>query len=160
VVARINQDQTISPIITLWNQQGSQVLWGTLMVIPIEESLIYVRPLYLRGQGGRIPELRRVVVAYQNQIVMEPTLEAALARLFGGPAPAPAAAPPDTSTQAAPAASPAGAPAAARNLTALAADARAHYERAIEAQRSGDWAKYGEEIRALGDTLKKLQSAP
>jgi uncharacterized membrane protein (UPF0182 family) len=67
VVARINQDQTISPVITLWNQQGSQVLWGTLMVIPIEESLIYVRPLYLRGAGGRIPELRRVVVAYQNR---------------------------------------------------------------------------------------------
>ena len=57
VVARISQDQTISPQITLWNQQGSQVIWGTLMVIPIEESLIYVRPLYLRASGGRIPEL-------------------------------------------------------------------------------------------------------
>ena len=84
VVARINQDQMISPQITLWNQQGSQVTWGTLMVIPIEESLIYVRPLYLRGAGGRIPELTRVIVAYQDQIVMEETLEAALARLFGG----------------------------------------------------------------------------
>ncbi len=71
VVARISQDQTISPQITLWNQQGSQVIWGTLMVIPIEESLIYVRPLYLRASGGRIPELTRVIVAYQNQIVME-----------------------------------------------------------------------------------------
>ena len=71
VVARINQDQMISPQITLWNQQGSQVIWGTLMVIPIEESLIYVRPLYLRASGGRIPELTRVIVAYQNQIVME-----------------------------------------------------------------------------------------
>ncbi|MBM3819424.1 MAG: UPF0182 family protein, partial [Acidimicrobiia bacterium] len=78
VVARISQDQTIAPQITLWNQQGSQVIWGTLMVIPIEESLIYVRPLYLRASGGRIPELTRVIVAYQNQIVMEETLEAAL----------------------------------------------------------------------------------
>jgi uncharacterized membrane protein (UPF0182 family) len=84
VVARINQDQTISPQVTLWNQQGSAVIWGTLMVIPVEESLIYVRPLYLRGSGGRIPELQRVIVVYQNQIVMEPTLDAALARLFGG----------------------------------------------------------------------------
>ncbi len=161
VVARINQDQTISPVITLWNQQGSQVLWGTLMVIPIEESLIYVRPLYLRGVGGRIPELRRVVVAYQNQIVMEPTLDAALARLFGGPAAAP---PPTTQTQttteapggpqpAAPAATP------AVDLTALAATAQRHYESAIEAQRAGDWAKYGEEIRALGQALKQLQAA-
>ena len=75
VVARINQDQVISPQITLWNQQGSQVIQGTLMVIPIEESLIYVRPLYLRAQAGRIPELTRVIVAYQNRIVMEPTLD-------------------------------------------------------------------------------------
>src|SRR3989338_6912958 len=84
VVARISQDQVISPQITLWNQQGSQVIWGTLMVIPIEESLIYVRPLYLRASGGRIPELTRVIVAYQNEIAMEQTLEAGLARLFGG----------------------------------------------------------------------------
>ncbi len=75
VVARINQDQVIAPQITLWNQQGSQVIQGTLMVIPIEESLIYVRPLYLRAQAGRIPELTRVIVAYQNRIVMEPTFE-------------------------------------------------------------------------------------
>ena len=53
IVGRISQDQTISPQITLWNQQGSQVIWGTMMVIPIEESLIYVRPLYLRAQGGK-----------------------------------------------------------------------------------------------------------
>src|SRR6476661_10547724 len=85
VVARINQDQVISPQITLWNQQGSQVIQGTLMVIPIEGSLIYVRPLYLRAQSGRIPELRRVIVAYQNQIVMERTLDEALTRIFGAP---------------------------------------------------------------------------
>src|SRR4030095_318357 len=93
VVARIRQDQTISPQITLWNQQGSEVIWGTLMVIPVEESLIYVRPLYLKAKGGRIPELTRVIVAYQNQIVMEETLEEGLARIFrgrrAGSAPAP-----------------------------------------------------------------------
>ena len=84
IVARINQDQVIAPQITLWNQQGSEVIQGTLLVIPIEESLIYIRPLYLRAEGGRIPELKRVIVAYQNQIVMEETLDAALARLFAG----------------------------------------------------------------------------
>jgi uncharacterized membrane protein (UPF0182 family) len=156
VVARINQDQAISPQITLWNQQGSQVIWGTLMVIPIEESLIYVRPLYLRGAGGRIPELTRVIVAYQNQIVMEPTLDAALVRLFGGapaqvldsesvrgPAPQGAPPPPPVTT---------GAP----GLTALAGEARAHYDRAVEAQRNGDWAKYGEELRLLGEVLRQM----
>ena len=92
IVARINQDQAISPQITLWDQQGSEVLQGTLLVIPIQESLIYVRPLYLRSAGGRIPELKRVIVAHQNQIVMEETLEQALNRLFppgGRPAAAP-----------------------------------------------------------------------
>src|SRR4030095_1370124 len=82
IIARINQDQTISPQITLWDQQGSEVLQGTLLVIPIEESLLYVRPLYLRSAGGRIPELKRVIVAHQNQIVMDETLDKALDRLF------------------------------------------------------------------------------
>lgn len=163
VVARMNQDQTISPQVTLWNQQGSEVIWGTLMVIPIEESLIYVRPLYLRAPGGRIPELRRVLVAYQNQIVMEPTLDAALQRLFGetgdSPTPAPGSQTGESrraeaaDVAAAPAATPAGGTATA----ALAAEARAHYERAVQAQRSGDWATYGEQLRQLGAVLDRMR---
>ena len=165
VVARISQDQAISPQITLWNQQGSQVIWGTLMVIPIEESLIYVRPLYLRASGGRIPELTRVIVAYQNQIVMEETLEAGLARVFGegatprpdaqltrGPAPAPP-------SGGAPVSSPAPVPAGGDALNALAAEARGHYDRAVEAQRNGDWARYGEELRQLGEVLNRMRQS-
>jgi len=162
VVARISQDQTISPQITLWNQQGSQVNWGTLMVIPIEESLIYVRPLYLRAQGGKIPELTRVVAAYGNQIVMEQTLEAALARLFGG-GPARGAAPDGEVVQApgaqpAPAAGAAPAPSAPDITAGLAAEARGHYDRAIAAQRAGDWARYGEELRLLGEVLERMRT--
>jgi uncharacterized membrane protein (UPF0182 family) len=163
VVARISQDQAISPQITLWNQQGSQVIWGTLMVIPIEESLIYVRPLYLRASGGRIPELTRVIVAYQNEIVREETLEAGLARLFGGApeegadevvrGPAPAA--PDDARLAAATTAPSG---AAPELTGLAAQARGHYDRAIEAQRNGDWAKYGDELKRLGEVLAQMRA--
>ena len=161
VVARINQDQTISPLVTLWNQQGSAVIWGTLMVIPVEESLLYVRPLYLRGSGGRIPELQRVIVVYQNQIVMEPTLEAGLARLFGGSA----TRPPEVSLtggppQRLPAANAAATPAALGGSDprdAMTAEARGHYDRAIEAQRSGDWAKYGEELRQLGQVLERMR---
>jgi uncharacterized membrane protein (UPF0182 family) len=152
VAARINQDQAIAPQITLWNQQGSEVIQGNLLVIPIEESLLYIRPLYLRAAGGRIPELKRVVVAYQNQIVMEETLDAALDRLFGkagAPAPEAAAVPAPTPAAAE------GAPAAAD----LAEQARAHYERALQAQRAGDWARYGEEIERLGEVLSRL-SAP
>ena len=154
VVARINQDQVISPQITLWNQQGSQVIQGTLMVIPIEQSLIYVRPLYLRAQAGRIPELTRVIVAYQNRIVMEPTLDQAMARLFGQSErstapPKPGTAPPAT----APTGTTAPPPATGR----LASEAHDIYRRAMEAQRAGDWAKYGEEIKRLGELLERMR---
>src|SRR5438128_9385744 len=82
IVNRINQDTDISRQISLWDQRGSEVIRGNLLVIPIEESLIYVQPLYLRAEGGRIPEMKRVVVAHQNRVVMEETLDAGLARLF------------------------------------------------------------------------------
>src|SRR5207245_4632016 len=67
IVNRINQDTDISRQISLWDQRGSEVIRGHLLVIPIEESLIYVQPLYLRAEGGRIPEMKRVVVAHQNR---------------------------------------------------------------------------------------------
>jgi uncharacterized membrane protein (UPF0182 family) len=156
VAGRISQDQVIAPQISLWNQQGSQVNWGTLMVIPIEESLIYVRPLYLRAAGGQIPELTRVVVGYGDQIVMEPTLDQAIARLFGGTATA--ATPSDEQVRGPEAVpeSPAQPPASAPAPVLLEA-ARGHYDRAMQAQRAGDWAKYGEEIRLLGDVLARMQ---
>jgi uncharacterized membrane protein (UPF0182 family) len=160
VVARIAQDQVIAPQITLWNQQGSQVIWGTLMVIPIEESLVYVRPLYLRATGGRIPELTRVIVAYENRIVMEDTLEAGLARLFGTTG-VPAAAPQDETVRgpgAAPGAELSRAADAGSAPAGLAEQARGHYDRAIQAQRAGDWAKYGEEIRMLGEILGRMRT--
>jgi uncharacterized membrane protein (UPF0182 family) len=155
VVARINQDQAISPQITLWNQQGSQIIWGTLMVIPLEESLIYVRPLYLRASGGRIPELTRVILVHQNRIVMEQTLEAGLARLFG----------PDTANADRPrelipataAQGPQARTATGFDWSALSAEAKQHYDNAIAAQRAGDWAKYGEELRQLGQALDRMR---
>jgi hypothetical protein len=157
VAARINQDQAISPQITLWNQQGSEVIQGTLLVIPIEESLLYIRPLYLRAAGGRIPELKRIIVAYENEIVMEETLERALERLFPTGADeegvVTAAPPPGGGAQ------PATAGPGAQPPAGLAAAAREAYARAIEAQRNGDWTKYGEEIRRLGDLLERLNRA-
>jgi hypothetical protein len=154
IIARINQDQTIAPQITLWNQQGSEVLQGTLLVIPIEESLLYVRPLYLRSAGGRIPELKRVIVAHQNQIVMEATLEEALERLFpSGAARATLPATPagKSDTEGAPS------PAIPYELSARALE---HYRRAMQAQREGNWAVYGEEIRRLGEVLNQMRRTP
>ena len=154
VAARISQDQVIAPQITLWNQQGSEVIQGTLLVIPIEESLLYIRPLYLRAAGGRIPELKRVIVAYQNQIVMEETLDEALGRLFprGGSAGTPAA--PAVETPGARTTAPQPAPSA--EVAALTTQARAIYDRAMKAQREGNWALYGEEIKRLGEVLAEL----
>ena len=166
IVARINQDQLISPQITLWNQQGSEVNWGTLLVIPIEESLLYVRPLYLRSAKG-IPELKRVVVAYQNQIVMDETLKAALAKIFG---PQVAAALPSDrldSTATSIVAPPPGTPDALQTLepsgttvmSDLAAEAQAHFERMQKAARDGNWALFGEEQTKLGDVLAQMAKA-
>jgi len=86
IVARINQDAEVSRQISLWDQRGSKVIQGTMLVIPIEESLIYVRPLYLRADAGKIPELKRVIVGYEDTIAMERTLEEALAKIFGADA--------------------------------------------------------------------------
>src|SRR5688572_2306223 len=84
---RINQNTEIARQVSLWDQRGSRVIRGDLLVIPIEESLVYVQPLYLQAEGGRIPELKRVIVAYQNRVVMQETLEAGLTELFGGATP-------------------------------------------------------------------------
>jgi len=84
IVARINQDADVSRQISLWDQRGSSVIQGNLLVIPIEETLIYVRPLYLKADAGKIPELKRVIVGYEDNIAMEKTLDEALHKIFGG----------------------------------------------------------------------------
>lgn len=167
IEARINQDQLISPQITLWGQQGSTVKFGTLLVIPIEESLLYVRPLYLRSSTGKIPELKRVIVAYGNRIVMAETLTRALVQIFG-PSVASALEPDRLestatsiieSTSSMPDAIEAAMPADS-TLQQLAAEAAATFDRADKAQREGDWAKYGEEqkrLRELFDRMKVIK---
>jgi len=150
--ARIDQDPIISQQLALWNQRGSTVIRGSLLAIPIEQSLIYVQPLYLaaaeQGQGGALPELRRVIVAHGNQIAMEPTLEQSLARIFGGRlAPTPAAA----------ATTPAGtAPTPSPADRAVARRALEIYQRSQDALRRGDWATYGTEQKRLEETLREL----
>jgi uncharacterized membrane protein (UPF0182 family) len=152
IVARINQDQVISPQITLWNQQGSEVIQGTLLVVPIEESLLYIRPLYLRADGGKIPELKRIIVAYQNTIVMEPTLDAALERVFRkGASQAAVEEPPPADTDVLP---------AIESPETLAPLAREHYDKAMQAQRQGNWAVYGEEIKQVGAILEQMAKKP
>ena len=176
IVGRINQNQDISPQITLWNQQGSQVIWGTLLVIPIEESLLYIRPLYLRSADGRIPELKRVIVAYQERIVMQETLVQALAEIFGRqllkalapdrlassatsvvftepeefepPAGMPGM-PPNTTKPVVPLA-------AEGDLAAMAAEAEAHFQRAEAALKQGNLVLYAEETQKAREIIRKM----
>jgi uncharacterized membrane protein (UPF0182 family) len=161
IVARSNQDQLISQQITLWNQQGSQVLQGTLLVIPINESLLYVRPLYLRSQGGKMPELKRVIVAYQDQIVMADTLNKGLVQIFGRKVEH-ALSPdlreatvadllpvtPATDLEAVP---------VATDLAALAKQANEIYARMDAALKAGDLTLFGEEYKKLGEVVAAME---
>ena len=154
IVARINQEADISRQISLWDQRGSQVIQGTLLVIPIEEALIYVRPLYLRAESGKIPELKRVIVAYENRIAMEETLEASISRIFLGTVPESI----ETGTSSSKAAAaPEKSPVPGGGAIDLVQQAGDAYERAVQAQRQGDWAKYGEELKRLGSILESLK---
>jgi uncharacterized membrane protein (UPF0182 family) len=147
VDARIDQDAFISQQLSLWGQAGSQVIRGGLLAIPIEESLLYVQPLYLAAERGRLPELKRVIAAYGNRIAMEETLEASLQQLFGarpgGADVAPAVA---------------GAPPAAGGVPSrLAVEALEHFTRARERFGRGDFAGFAEDLRKLEDALRRLQ---
>ncbi len=150
--ARINQDPVISAAFSLWNQQGSRVLRGSLLAIPIEESLIYVQPIYLSAEQGALPELRRVIVAFGNQIAMEPTLEQSLQRIFGGRV---------RGDEAAPARGADGkpAPALAGAVMGLAQKAWEAWQRGQDAIKRGDWAAYGQAQKQLEETLRQLREA-
>jgi hypothetical protein len=143
--ARINQNTEISQQISLWNQMGSRVIRGNLLVVPIGNSVLYVSPLYLRAESGQLPELKRVIAAYGDRVVMEDTLPAALAALFKATVPVaapPASAGPMTA---------AGGPVDARARAAL-----EHYDRAIERLKVGDWGGFGAELDALRPLLEGL----
>ncbi len=152
IQARINQDPVISQQISLWNQQGSRVITGHLLAIPIDQSLIYVQPLYLAAaEQGALPELRRVVVAYGNQIAMEPTLEASLGRIFGARVRG------DEQAAARPAERAPAPPSAGAAISAGVQRAWEAWQRGQEALRRGDWATYGQEQKRIEEALRQLR---
>jgi uncharacterized membrane protein (UPF0182 family) len=172
VEARISNDPEISAQITLWSQAGSQVIRGNLLVIPVNQSVMYFEPLYLQAQQSPIPELTRVIASYGNSVVMEPTLGDALTKIFGeqigtGSSTTTTAGgttttePGGTTTTTAPVSTTTTVPGGttttlSSNQAALIAQANQHYEAAIEAQQRGDWAEYGRQIEALGAVLEAL----
>ena len=142
IEARIDQNPEISQQLTLWSQKGSRVIRGDLLVIPINNSLLYVEPVYLRAEQGELPELRRVIVAYEKEVVMRPTLAESLAALFGNEAPVQQVKQPETPIN------------ADTNLIQRAAEV---FEQAEKAQRQGNWAEYGRYQQQLKQIIEQLQ---
>ena len=139
VEARIDQNPEISEQLTLWSQKGSRVIRGDLLVIPIQESLLYVEPVYLRAEQGELPELKRIIVAYGDQTVMAVSLEDALATIFGHKPPPEAL--PDTET---------------RDLAALIESAQQTYQQSQNALEQRDWTRYGQAQQELENLLQQL----
>jgi hypothetical protein len=142
--ARIDQNSYISQQLSLWNQRGSSVIRGKLLIIPIEKSLLYIQPLFLAAEDkGGLPELRRVIVAYENDVVMEENLEQALTVLFGGRKASPSQATTTTPIQ-------------KLSIQDLAKEAEQVFERAKALQKQGDWAGYGDQLKKLEQVLKQM----
>jgi len=137
VTSRINSDDVISPQLSLWNQRGSNVIFGNQLVIPLNESVVYIQPIYLQAEQTAIPQLTRVVVVYADKVEMAADLRTALLQVFGEK---PSDVPSDGGT----------------TPTADAATAMQLYEEAVAAQKAGDWAEYGRLLDELGAVLEEL----
>ncbi|HKD70013.1 MAG TPA: UPF0182 family protein [Candidatus Binataceae bacterium] len=151
IQVRINQNPEISRQMSLWNQMGSRVILGNLLVIPIEDSLLYVEPLYLRAENGQLPELQRVIASYSDSVVMADNLELTMDALFRpGELPTP-------KVVAAKLPAPKSGPSPVNGGQPVAAGLHAagdHYDRALKALRAGDWTGFGSEMQKLGEALQ------
>jgi uncharacterized membrane protein (UPF0182 family) len=145
IEARINQDTDISRELTLWGQSGSEVIPGDLLVIPIKQSLLYIKPLYLQASSGQIPELKRIIVSFGKRIAMRETLDKALQAVFGEE-PSKEEIAPETIRVSL----------AHLPLGELATKAQESYTKAQEYLKKGDWANYGAQIKELGNLLNQM----
>jgi uncharacterized membrane protein (UPF0182 family) len=137
IEAMIDQNTLISEQLSLWDQKGSRVIRGNLIVIPIDNAFLYVEPVYLIAEGINIPQLKRIIVIQGDQVVMEPTLEQALRALLGAPEPAPKAT-------------------AARLQTDELVQAREEFDKAQQALEHGKWQDFGTAM----EKLKKILLMP
>jgi uncharacterized membrane protein (UPF0182 family) len=156
IAARILQEPEISAQITLWNQSGSRVIGGNLLVIPLDESVIYVQPLYLQATGtsGSLPELKRVIVASNERVVMRPTLDQALAAVVAEGSESSPETPASPSEEVPPPSQ-----AGEEDIAALSQQAFDAYQAGQGALQRGDWATYGEQQAILADLLARLAAA-
>ena len=151
IEARIDQEPTISEQLTLWSQAGSTVARGNLLVIPVEDSLMYVEPLYLQAESSQLPELKRVIVAYENRIAMEKTLDEAISAVFRGAYQGVDPSGVDVDLDGEPPAD--WLPETWRMAVRTASEV---FDAAEASQRAGDWAAYGEHLAELRAALREL----
>lgn len=149
IEAQIDQNTEISKEFSLWNSSGSKYRRGDLFVIPINNSIMYVEPVYLEASNQAIPEMKRVIVAYGDKIAYESTLEDALADLFGED---------ENSGQSQSASASSGKNNSGKsNTKELIQKANEAYENAVNAQKSGNWKKYGDYLDELEKYLNQLE---
>ncbi len=167
IEARIDQDPIISQQVSLWNQSGSKVIRGNLIVVPLGQSLIYLQPVYLQSTAVSFPEFQRIVVASTRNVVWGPTLGDAINLLLraeednAGPIPTPAPSPgPSPSPGTTPGPTPSGGPVEPlpADIAGLIAYANLHFDLAQTALRNGDFARYGEEIALVQAALDRLDA--
>jgi uncharacterized membrane protein (UPF0182 family) len=158
IEARIDQNAQLSGQLTLWNQQGSHVRRGSLIVIPVGRALLYAEPIYLQADRSPMPELRLVVLAVQDRLAYGPTFESAMAALFGsGPSTLSAQVSPSV-----PAARPAGAAILAgtvpADIDALIVEAGRDFSEYQQLTAAGKLAEAGEKLESLKRVLEQLQA--
>jgi uncharacterized protein len=168
IEARIDQDPIISEQFTLWRNSGSDVIRGNLIVVPVDDALIYLQPIYLQSTGSAFPEFRRIVVASPRQVVWGETLSEALGLLLErdvGPGPSPGESPspgPEPTPSAGPSGGPSATPAPGpeeplpTDVAGLIEYAYRHNQQAQAALRAGDFARYGEENAKVDAALERL----
>jgi uncharacterized protein len=166
IEARIDQDPDISAQVTLWNQSGSKVIRGNLIVVPVGDSLLYLQPVYLQSTGSSFPEFQRIIVASPTEVVWAPSLGESLRLLLqaqGEPGPGPSEPPTPSPTPApTPSGEPAPTPSAGpgdelpSDLAGLIRYAYDHFQLAQQALREGDFARYGEENAKVDAALNRL----
>jgi uncharacterized protein len=166
VEAQIDADPEISQQVSLWDQAGSEVVRGNLIVVPVGDSLIYLQPVYLRSKSSGFPAFERIVVASPTNVVWGTSLRDALTRLLAeqsgntpGSSPSPGPTPtPGPSATPAPTSTPTTGPGASLppDVQALVDYANSHYDQAEAALRSGDFARYGAEIELVKQALARL----
>jgi hypothetical protein len=154
VNARINQDQNISKDLTLWNQQGSQVLQGQTLVLPVGDTFLYVSPFYLQATQARIPQLKKVVLAVGNRLIYTDTYEEALAVLSGPQVPGSTAVAPEVAAPPAPPA-PGATPPPQKSSDPRIESIRQHLDRYRTLTSQGKWAEAGREMEAIQNEVGK-----